>query len=357
MDLITEGRGLAPWFLEVEITPDVSTRDLAHDDYPESFGKVRLQNPGPAFTRTLARLYPEGLEGRSVLDCACNCGGFLFWARDAGAGECFGVDVREHWIEQAHFLTRNRVAPSDGLRFEVRDLYDLPSLGLEPFDVTLFNGVFYHLPDPLQGLRIAADHAREVLIVNTSTRTGLPDGMLAVSQESLTRAVSGVYGLNWFPTGPQVVANMLRWVGFPEVRCNWWRPVEGNPRHGRMELVAAREPETLRAFDEAVSAEPEPFRRLVETAVPPRARVLVPTGGLEAVSQPADREVVELADGTDTALVAQLEGERTRGANFLAIPAGHDLLATRPALRDHLRSRYELALQDRSGGTIYSLFG
>ena len=112
------------------------------------------------------------------------------------------------------------------MRFEVQDLYELPRLGLDRFDVTLFNGIFYHLPEPLAALRVAADLTGDVMIVNTGSRIDLPDGLLAAFEESRTRAISGVYGLAWFPTGPQVLTQMLRYVGFPEVRSVWWEALE-----------------------------------------------------------------------------------------------------------------------------------
>ena len=74
----------------------------------------------------LGAIFPRGLEGRTVMDCACNCGAYLFWSKEPGAGECFGFDAREHWIAQARFLAEHRTQPSDGMRFEVCDLYDLP---------------------------------------------------------------------------------------------------------------------------------------------------------------------------------------------------------------------------------------
>jgi hypothetical protein len=354
-DLIAEGRSLVPWHLDVEVRPGLSTRDFAHDDYPEEFGRVRMIDPRPRFMETLARVFPDGLAGRSVLDCACNCGGFLFWARDAGAGKCLGVDAREHWIDQARFLVRHRERPSDGMTFEVCDLYDLPGRGLPQYDVTLFNGIFYHLPDPLGGLRVAAGLTREVLILNTATKIGLPDGMLSIFEESRTRAVSGVYGLSWFPTGPQVVAQMLRWAGLPEVRCNWWRRLPGQPEgHARMELVAARDTEALWAFDAAVAREGSPLAHLIETAIPPEGRVLVPEGVAVATD---GRETIALDehDGDD-AVVARLEAERTRGARWLAVPAEcASWLEDRPALREHVRGRYMRAASEPSG-TLFSLF-
>src|SRR5256885_7699535 len=149
---------LGPWHIDVEITPEVSTGaflDAPPGTYPDSQGSVTFHDPHDGFLRRLRRIYPGGLEGRSVLDCACNCGAYLFYAKEAGAGRCLGFDVREHWISQARFLAEHRERPSDQMRFEVSDLYDLHELEPGTFDLTLFMGIFYHLPDPIRGLKLA----------------------------------------------------------------------------------------------------------------------------------------------------------------------------------------------------------
>ncbi len=244
-ELLVEMRGLAPWHIEVEVTPELSTRDVGEEHLERLY--VRREN----FLRLIERIYPDGVAGRSVLDCACNCGAYLFWLKEAGAGNCFGFDIREHWIKQARFLAANREAPTDGMRFEVADLYNLPRLGVGPFDVTVFNGIFYHLPDPIHGLRAAADLTRELLIVNTATKADLPDGVLAVAQEGTQPLLSGVYGLNWFPTGPEVIEAILRHLGFPAIRVSFWQevvpPVE--LRLGRIEILAARDESLFSAYD------------------------------------------------------------------------------------------------------------
>jgi hypothetical protein len=38
-------------------------------------------------------------------------------------------------------LLQNRTAPSDGLRFEISDVYDLARLTDEEFDISLFKGI------------------------------------------------------------------------------------------------------------------------------------------------------------------------------------------------------------------------
>lgn len=241
---------LGPWHLDVEVVPGLNTsvfREAPPETYA-TFGDVSFIAPRAGFHALLSNLYPDGLQGRRVLDCACNCGGYLFWAKELGAGECFGFDVRQHWIDQARFLNEHRKVAD--IRFEVADLYDIPKLGLAPFDITIFKGIFYHLPDPVTGLKIAADLARELILVNTATRNGLPDGMLAVSQEGVVSVMSGVYGLNWFPTGPDVLKRILRWMGFPHSRCTVWQEEAGQRENlGRVEVIAGRISDPLTALD------------------------------------------------------------------------------------------------------------
>lgn len=254
-DLKEEIIRLGPWHLDVQVTPEISTRvslEAPDGTYPASAGGVSFISPRAGFLELMRRIYPAGLQGRSFMDCACNCGGYLFWARESGAGECWGSDVRTHWIDQARFLAAHRADLSDGLRFEVCDLHDLPKMGLKAFDITIFKGIFYHLPDPVAGLKIAADLTTELLILNTETREGLPDGMLAIDDEGLA-LMSGVYGLCWYPTGPKVLEHMLTWMGFAETRLVWYRHETTHPEHGRLEILAARRKGFFEAFDRAQS--------------------------------------------------------------------------------------------------------
>jgi tRNA (mo5U34)-methyltransferase len=229
--------------------------------YSSSFGKVSFLSPRPSFRNLVQKVYPDGLAGRSVLDCACNCGGYLYWAKELGAGECFGFDVRQHWIDQARFLAQTPLWQRFAVSFEVCDLYDLPKLGLKPFDFTIFKGIFYHLPDPVTGLKIVADLTKELIFLETATRSGYPDGMLAVSQEDRVALMSGVYGLNWFPTGPNVLARILNWLGFSETHCLSWQkgPIENQPPDlGRLQILASRKPGLLQCFAQPTPAPTQP---------------------------------------------------------------------------------------------------
>ena len=100
------------------------SRRVAGPARTQSSTGMSFQSPGQGFMRKMKRIFPNGLEGRSVMDCACNCGAYLLWCKELGAGECYGFDAREHWIRQARFLAEHR-GQTDGVRFEVHDLYDL----------------------------------------------------------------------------------------------------------------------------------------------------------------------------------------------------------------------------------------
>lgn len=249
LDLREEIIRLGPWHLDVEVTPEMSTRvflEAPPETYPD-LGRVQFQSPRERWMENMRFIYPEGLQGRTVLDCACNCGAYLFWAKELGAGDCFGFDAREHWITQARFLQRHRSGPNSGIQFEICDLYDVPKLGLEPFDITLFNGLFYHLYDPIGGLRIACDLTKELIHVGTATRKGMQDGLLVVDAENPDWAMSGLHNLRWLPTGPGAIEPILRWAGFEETAvASWWEKKE--QAFGRVQVVGSRTPGLLSGF-------------------------------------------------------------------------------------------------------------
>src|SRR5207237_376889 len=118
----------------------------------------------------------------------------------------------------------------------------------------------------------------QLLVVNTATMLGAPDGTLVAAKEAPGRAMSGVDGLNWFPAGPGVMTRILDWMEFPEVRCSLWRiPSRQDPRNGRLEMLAAREIGFFAAYDSALPDERARVRELVSTTAPPGATVAVVT--------------------------------------------------------------------------------
>ena len=339
---------LGPWHIDIEITPEISTRaflDAPPGSYPEEFGRVNFHDPRQGFMRRLARLFPNGLEGRSVLDSACNCGAYLFYTKEAGAGPCLGFDVREHWISQARFLAEHRTKPSDDMRFEVANLYDLPALNAGRFDVSLFLGIFYHLPDPVTGLKMVADLTDELLVINTASKAGTPDGFLVPDRESPTKLMSGAYGLCWYPTGPMVLAAILNWLGFPEVRCSVWRHAPKQRKDlDRIEVLAARTPGFFDAWDAARPDGPAGLSELIESATPPGAAVLVASAEEGLAVEAAGRDVMTVG-------VQDLERRLADGAGFVVLTApARDVLLEAPARLAGAR----IAADDRTG-RVYAL--
>lgn len=218
------------------------------------------------FARMMRAIYPGGLRGKSLLEAACNCGAYCVWFKQMGGDRCFGFDVREHWINQARFLQACCLAGDTSVRFEVCGVDDVGNVGLSPFDIGMFKGIFYHLPDPIGGLKKVADLTKELLVFNSATRSrpGMSQG-LVIAKESRTDVMSGVHGLNWFPTSPRVVQRILQSMGFVEFRTLFWhrRPAIGFGRTrgwvrlaknlvngvGRMGMLAARTPGFFGDFD------------------------------------------------------------------------------------------------------------
>jgi tRNA (mo5U34)-methyltransferase len=337
---------LGPWHIDVEITPEVSTRaflDAPPGTYPDSHGSVTFHNPRDGFLRRLGRVFPNGLEGRSVLDCACNCGAYLFYAKEAGAGRCVGFDVREHWINQARFLAEHRCGPSDGMTFEVFDLYDLANRDVGRFDVTFFLGIFYHLPDPITGLKLAADVTDELLVLNTATKAGHPDGLLVADEESESKLMSGAYGLCWFPTGPVVLTRILNWLGFPEVRCSVWRHA---PRQAaaldRIEVLASRTPGFFSEWDAAIP-EQERIGALLATRTAPGATTLL-LGDGGALGELPGRQVVPLEARNAGDVIGEVERHRRDGARYVAVV--NEGLEASPNLSAKLGERAKLVFED-----------
>ena len=251
-ELLQEIIRLGPWHLEIEVESGITTRvgRASCAGSGSAYGDVPFDTPCSYFQSLLAQVFPFGLQGRSVLDCACNCGAHLFWAREAGAGRCMGFDVREHWIRQARFLQARRPETSD-MGFEVCDIYDIDSLGLGRFDICIFHGILYHLPDPIMGLKVVADRTNELLMINTATAPGVDDTALVVGTEDPSWIVSGVYGLNFRPTGPTVLNRILRWLGFAETRVVFWEtqtPFQPSG-WGRLQLLAARNAGFFQDYD------------------------------------------------------------------------------------------------------------
>ncbi len=154
---------LAPFRHSVDLPYDLSTHLPELSRRP--IDKTRVTNLVKHAFPALLRACGGTLNGKRVLDVACNCGGFSLEARKLGADYVLGIDIVDRYIEQARFVKR-----ALGVRrvdFETMSLEALDPSTTGSFDVTLCLGLLYHLQDPVRALKQIAAVTRGILLVDT----------------------------------------------------------------------------------------------------------------------------------------------------------------------------------------------
>jgi SAM-dependent methyltransferase len=179
------------------------------------------------------------LGGKDILDIGCNAGGYCFIAAELGARSAIGFDIRQHWLDQAAFIHRVKYPGLTNASFRIGDAKTaLREMG--SVDMVIFDGIFYHLPDPITVLLQACAAARETIFVNTMTDDTIPEHCLAPKMESKTRLLSGVDGLAWAPGGPAAIQTILRYAGFTRFDVNFHVRSTDSDGKGRMEVIGRR---------------------------------------------------------------------------------------------------------------------
>jgi 2-polyprenyl-3-methyl-5-hydroxy-6-metoxy-1,4-benzoquinol methylase len=106
---------------------------------------------------------PTDLRGKSVLDIGCNAGAFSIEAKRRGAARVVGIDASHKYIAQAKFCAD--VLNLD-IEYQVANVYDY-LIASGPFDVVIFVGVLYHLPDPFRIANLIRKVTRHLCILET----------------------------------------------------------------------------------------------------------------------------------------------------------------------------------------------
>jgi tRNA (mo5U34)-methyltransferase len=236
---VQRARGLGPWHFDFEIAPGVRTASLNANSYADSdLNNVQTVDPYhmlPFFKE----YYPAGLGGKDVLDAACNSGGYCFVAGQLGARCVTGFDINEHWLTQAQFIKQTLYANLNNVLFEKQDaklFFDSD----RTWDVVIFKGILYHLPDPAHVLLRASKAAREVILIDTVSSNTIPESCWAPLRESATHKMSGVDGLAWLPGGPAALRPLLEYAGFQYFETTYWRHDKSRSGIGRFCVVASR---------------------------------------------------------------------------------------------------------------------
>lgn len=189
-----------PWFHRMDLGHGVVTP-----------GEVDVARELP-----LLRL-PARLDGLTVLDVGAWDGFYSFECERRGAARVLATDSYcwngSGWGTKRAFELARRALGS-----RVEDL-DIDALDLSPervgrFDLVLFLGVLYHMPNPLLGLeRVASVTAGRLIVETHIDLLDVPEpAMRFYPGSELNHDPS-----NWWGPNPACVADMLRTVGFTHV--------------------------------------------------------------------------------------------------------------------------------------------
>lgn len=153
---------------------------------------------------------PADLSGKTVLDIGTWDGMFSFEAERRGAERIVAVDRMQH----PGFPVAKKALQSK-VEFVQMDLMEMTPERIGTFDLVIFMGVIYHLPNPVEGLRRAAEVTKEMMILETDSAlnwTSIPAAEFRGSREGLTSAAP-----NWWIPNVACLRGMIDAVGFS--RC------------------------------------------------------------------------------------------------------------------------------------------
>lgn len=169
----------------------------------------------------LARIgLPASLAGQSVLDIGAWDGFFSFEAERRGASRVVAADYYSwHGVGwgtgdgKAGFRLAKEALSSKVEDADV-DVMQLSPGALGTFDLVLFLGVLYHVPDPLGALeRVAAVTASQLILETVVDMVGISRPALAFyPNDELNRDPT-----NWFAPNEAAMVGMLKRVGFAHV--------------------------------------------------------------------------------------------------------------------------------------------
>ncbi len=122
------------WYHQIEFAPGVVTPGI--NDSQKALAQLEL---------------PSDLSGLRVLDIGARDGFFSFECERRGAAEVVAIDYVP--ADQTGFPVAKQILGSR-LNLIHDNIYNLTPAKYGHFDIVLFLGLLYHLPDPMEGLAI-----------------------------------------------------------------------------------------------------------------------------------------------------------------------------------------------------------
>ncbi len=162
-EMKSEIERLAPFHHRLELPHGLSTYLPDKNRRPVEYTRLSclIEHAFPAILDACG----GSLEGKRVLDVACNCGGFSVEAARHNSEYVFGFDIVDHYIEQANFI--KRALQLDQVEFDTMDIDGFAESTTGEFDVTFCFGILYHLEDPIRAMRALSNVTRSIMVVDT----------------------------------------------------------------------------------------------------------------------------------------------------------------------------------------------
>ncbi len=163
-EIESEIQRLAPFHHKVDLPHGLSTyypkHSLRHREQTRLGTLKRHALPG------LLKACGGSLKGKRVIDVGCNCGGFSVEAVNHGAEYALGIDVADHYLEQANFI--KRALGSNQLEFKKMAMEDCNEQDTGMFDIAFCFGILYHLENPVFAMKKLASVTKEIMVVDAS---------------------------------------------------------------------------------------------------------------------------------------------------------------------------------------------
>ena len=232
MKTIVYPENLGKWHHDIQITDTLRTSDLSEPYDGKNFTNKKY------VLDFLKTVFNNELKNKTVLDVACNAGGHLFELQSSGIKSGFGFDVRPIWIAQANWLKKNiSLYKTNNLKFETGGFDVLNSLE-QKFDIALFNGIFYHLANPVANLYQVCNLTNDLIMVNTAYTPEMENSksclVLKFEPSTIEAGLSGIEAISWLPNS-SVITDILKFFGF-----KYFKVLFKNEENKRMCIVATK---------------------------------------------------------------------------------------------------------------------
>ena len=177
----------------------------------------------PAVFADLFKVLPPSLDGLRILEIGAWTGGMSLLLCAMGAHVVAIEEVRKYYECLKYLKYAFNINNLEPLNLS---LYECKALEFQDsFDIVLFTGVLYHVTDPILALRIIFNSLKEngILLLETMV-TDSKDYILTykspIKVKKGKKQLLGRNGWNWFIPSPKTLYQMMRDVGFTNIRVS-----------------------------------------------------------------------------------------------------------------------------------------